>query len=674
MTSQRFSIGTQIIYNAVVCEVVSYSPENDQIVTLEEVDGGATIKRKLNTLVDALFKGELKFITKTRINRKKETSSIPNPEELKIDLSDYPPHLVEIARFRLKAITPLLIMETNRTKESYENRIIQLQEEADEKGYKISTRSLYRWISDYDAGGCEIRCLIPNTKKRGGVGESRLPEDVLALIDSVIKEKIKGREKITTHTVMTLIAQKMEIENRFRPSVQQMKVPTEVTINKRLDTLDVRLRLNARYGKRKAGWMIKQVGKTKYPDLPLERVEFDHTKIDLIVVDDDNLLLGRPTLSFALDMATRYPLGYYLGFEPPSYYTVLECLYHAISPKPDVKKMYNTEHDWIAYGIPNNLVTDQGKEFIGKDLSDACESLGIIIDTAPIKTPQFKGGIERNFGTLNTGFFHQIDGTTFSNYLEKGDYDSEKQACVSLKELEASLAIHIVDEYCEKYHHGLEGVPARRWEYALKTNFLPRFPPDNETLRILLGRMEYRVIQKYGIDFENIRYNCQDLAYLRLKKAGEKVKIKYHPGDLSRVYVFNEFENIYIEVPSIDQDYTENLSLWKHKVIKHFGKINGDNEDLAALGRAKVKIQQIVEEARNRSKLSGRSKIKRFDDGGKPASLHNNQDKPAKPTKSLPEPQNITAIKNDLKNVEFQVSDTALEGWELANGINLIDR
>jgi putative transposase len=96
----------------------------------------------------------------------------------------------------------------------------------------------------------------------------------------------------------------------------------------------------------------------------LERVEIDHTLTDVVIVDDeDNLPLGRLTYTSCLDTATRYPLGHYIGFEPPSYLTVMECLYHAILPKGDVRQQYGTRHEWLACGVPYTLVVDNGKEF-----------------------------------------------------------------------------------------------------------------------------------------------------------------------------------------------------------------------------------------------------------------------------------------------------------------------
>ena len=184
----------------------------------------------------------------------------------------------------------------------------------------------------------------------------------------------------------------------------------------------------------------------------------------MVIDDRDDLPLGRLTLTYCLDTATRYPLGYYLGFEPPSYLTVMECLHHAIRPKEEVRKQYGTEHEWLAYGLPATLVIDNGREFIGHDLEDACLLLGIVLQYTPVRTPQFKAGVERMFGSLNTMFFHTLPGTTFSNPQARGDYASAGQACVYLSEVDRLLNLFLVDIYAERFHRGLNDIPARCWE------------------------------------------------------------------------------------------------------------------------------------------------------------------------------------------------------------------
>lgn len=664
MSYQRFSLGAKVLFKNTEYFVSDCS--NTNLTLMSEADD-STFCRPVNYFVDALFKGELEFIAQTRVKRKNEISSIPLPEEQRIDLSDYPENLIEIARFRMKVITPLISRTTNRTESDFKERNEELKNEARSRKQNISARTIYRWVADFEKSGGDFRSLIPNLKRRGGPKKSRMPQEVQNIIDTTIKTATNSREKITLRSMYYLVCSNIEKENQYRTLIsERLPIPSEATVARRIDALDIKTRIVGKFGKKVGGRMVKQVGKTTYPENPLDRVQFDHTKLDLMVVDElDNLPYGRCTLSFCNDMATRYHLGYYLGFEPPSYYTVMECLYHVICPKPDVKKIYGTQNDWIAYGIPNTLVVDQGKELIGKDLTDACLELGIAIDTAPVKTPEFKGGIERNFRTINTGLIHQLSGTTFSNFLEKGDYDSQKNAFITLNELETVLNRFIVDEYCERYHRGLDGIPARRWEAALNTNFFPRLPANLETLKILLGRVEYRTVQRYGIEFVGLRYNCSDLAYLRLKKHGEKIKIKYHPGDLSCIYAFDEFEKRYIEVPALDQEYTDNLSLWKHRVIRSFRKKYGDKENLPSLWRARKEINEIVERSKAQKRISSRSKIARY------------QSTPAlKPQvndvqNSKPKRSNSTGQKPNPKPIILDSDKLSTGGWEIADGKDL---
>jgi putative transposase len=50
--------------------------------------------------------------------------------------------------------------------------------------------------------------------------------------------------------------------------------------------------------------------------LPLERVQIDHTLVDVIMVDEgDRLPIGRPWLTLAIDVASRAVLGFLVSLE-----------------------------------------------------------------------------------------------------------------------------------------------------------------------------------------------------------------------------------------------------------------------------------------------------------------------------------------------------------------------
>jgi putative transposase len=127
------------------------------------------------------------------------------------------------------------------------------------------------------------------------------------------------------------------------------------------------------------------------------------------------------------------------------------------------------------------------------------------------------------------------------------------------------------------------------------------------------------VLRHSGIEFASLRYNCGDLLTLRTQLKGKPAKIKYHPADLSCLYVYDPFDRRYIRVPALAQEYTQGLSLWKHRVIRQVVLEAQDRVDLEALGKAKRKIQQIVDAGRQRKRQATRSRIARWDTAGKPA-------------------------------------------------------
>jgi putative transposase len=630
MSAQRLVMGTQFYWRDRLYEVKHLLPAGQ--VSVECLFTGVVETIETQTLVVALFSGEMQFVAEHRAARGRGAE--PSHSQCHaLDLTDYPEHLVAIARYRLEVIQPLLALASSQhTRQVIQARIqeVRAHHAPPGKHSPLSRASLFRWIQAYEQSGRDLRALIPAYDRCGGPDQSRLAPELVNLVNAVIREAYARPEKVTVTDLRYLVAAQVEEENKLRPATEHLHVPSEAAIARRMAALDLSERLRLKRGTRAAQRESTQSGHRDYPRLPLARVEIDHTRIDLIVIDEnDRLPLGRPTLTYCLDTATRYPLGYYLGFEPPSYYSVMECLYHAICPKENVRQIYGTEHDWVAHGIPSMLVVDNGKEFIGQDLTDACELLGIILQQSPLMTPEFKAGVERQFRTLNTGVFHTLPGTTFSNTFERGDYDSPKQACLVLSEVEKALTIFVVDLYAERKQRGLEGIPARAWEQAQAAHCVPRLPASREELAILLGRVERRVIHHYGIDFECLRYNTPELGMVRARLKGEKAKLKYHPGDLSRLYVFDPFEQRYLEVPALDQAYTAGLSLWKHRVIRRFAALEAEQVDLAALGRAKRKIQEVVEMALSRKGRRAGRTLARWQTGGRPPSLATTASTPA---------------------------------------------
>jgi putative transposase len=681
----QFTVGNCFRWHDVTYEVTKQLPGGK--VNLVVLSTGETTNVAEHTLVTALFAGHLRFAV-TKPSGIEPEGEIERPFVTLDDCSE-PQQLT--ARYRYWVIQPLVKMEAaKRTRQAIKERITAVESALaqgsapikltydgnNEKGIRthLSVASIYRWLKVYEESGGDIRSLIPNWHKGGR--RNYLDETVDQIVTSVIDELHLQRERHGLDDLYLEIHLRLQDVNAKEETETPMPTPSRSTIHRRLHKLDATTKLQARHGKRAAQKALSQYGQMARPNRPLERVEIDHTPVDVILVDaEDGLPLGRPTLTSVMDVATCYPLGYYLGFEPPSYLTVCEALAHAFKPKGDVCTTYGTAHEWIAYGLPRTLAVDNGREFIGSSLEDACLSLGIILQYMPKMTPYFKGSIERLFRTQNSGLFHTLDGTTFANIFERGDYRSLEVAKLTLHDIDSALHIFLLDYYAEQFHEGLQGIPARRWERFLADGFQPRLPANVEDVDILLGRMTTRTLFHYGVEIDGLRYNQSDLAYLRdqLKPGKQQVKVKYHPGDISRVFIYNPFDRQYLEAPAVDQTYTQGLSLWKHQIIRTFLKQERGRVDREGLAWAKRKMRAIVADAKVRQRQNkSRKRVARWETSGRSAQNLPAASEPvtAAPGELPPTPKTETkktlepALEHLAKlRLKFTAEELEAEGW-----------
>lgn len=399
-------------------------------------------------------------------------------------------------------------------------------------------------------------------------------------------------------------------ENNVRKSLGQapLQIPHHSTIYRLIQNLDSIDKTVSRYGKRTASLIYDPVQLGPKTTRPLERVEIDHTKLPFFVVDTQTRIpIGTPSLTSAVDKYSGVIVGYYLSFEPFSYLSVMQCLINSIQKKDYVKTQFpDVKNTWDAYGIMEILVVDNGKEFYSKSFQDACQQLGITIQYTPPRMPWYKSTVERTFGSYNTKLLTGQPGSLFQEFTSQYDYDPRKNAVVSLSALQAMIHIFIIDIYNQSSHPQYKFSRSEVWTKGI-TEFPIKLPVSNQDLRVLVGAIEKRVISKNGIEFVGLYYNSSELVHLRTlyekedlrrkggKREKEKATIKYDPTDLSRIYVLDPNNYEFIVVPAVNQEYTQGLTLWQHKVIKNLAAMESNKIDIVALALAKQKIQEIVE-------------------------------------------------------------------------------
>lgn len=304
----------------------------------------------------------------------------------------------------------------------------------------------------------------------------------------------------------------------------------------------------------------------------------DHTRADVLLVDKYGELLSRPWLTTVIDSYSRCIVGINLGFDAPSSQVVALALRHAILPK-HYSSGYELHEEWGTYGLPQHFYTDGGKDFRSNHLNQIGVQLGFVCHLRD--RPSEGGIVERPFKTFNTELFSTLPGYTGSNVQERPE-EAEKEACLTLRDLERHLVRYIVDNYNQRLDARMgDQTRFQRWESGLIA------APDAMALRdldICLMKQARRRIQRGGyIQFENLMYRGEYLAGY----AGETVILRYEPRDITEVLVYSQEGNkeVFLARAFAQDLETESISLDEAKAsirqVKLAGKTISNHSILA---------------------------------------------------------------------------------------------
>lgn len=473
------------------------------------------------------------------------------------------------------------------------------------------------WIRAYRDSGDDIRALADKHHCKGN-DDVRYEEVVEDLADDLIETMYLVLERPSIAELLATLRGRVAKQNQLRLPSEQLKMPTYAYLKRKIAQLPPYDVCVARYGKRIADIRFRAAGKGAAAEGPLARASMDHCRLDVIVVDDaSGLPLGRPWLTLILDEHSRYVLGYYIGFEEPSNVSVARALRNALMPKTELLKRYpNVINVWDAWGVMETLVVDNGMEFHGGAIENGIDVFGIILQFCPRRKPWYKGKIERLFRTIASGLLASIPGRTFSNILEKGDYDPLKHAVIGLETLREVVLTWIVDVYHQKNHRGIGGrTPAQVWDETIQLT--DRWLPSSSTvLDSAFSRSETRQLTHKGIELDGLLYNSNDLRLLR-EQHGESmtVEVRVMDDDLGYLFVVAPDGRTLIKVPALDMDYAKGMTRWQHRICRRYQRrLQDDQAREISLGEAKERIRQLIQDDAGRGKRNTRNRQARFNE------------------------------------------------------------
>lgn len=562
------------------------------------------------------------------------------PESVEID-KNLPNNLLMIedenwdeANRRFKIIKPILDAGKG-------NRVKAVGIASKEHGTSMAT--LYRWIKNYEVERRVSSLVRPTRKDKGSL---RLDPNVEKIIEKHIKKSYLTDQKLTPISVWKKIKSDCRDQN--------LEIPHANTIRNRIGLISLEEKTLKRLGKDAARDKFKPI-KGQFPnaDFPLAVVQIDHTPMDIIIVDDDERKpIGRPNLTLAIDVHSKVVHGYYIGLDPVGALSTGLCMAHAILPKETWMAKMDLTGTYPIWGKMRVIHSDNAKEFKGTMLTKACKEHDIVVEKRPKGQPNYGGHIERAFRTYMSEV-HTLPGTTRSNIADRGSYDSEGKACMTLAALEQWFAIFVTEVYHYHPHKGNNGVPPiTMYERGLLGNDnqpgigLPERIADEYKFKLDFLPFEIRTVQEYGIVFDELHYYHDGLRRWMHsidpedRKRKQKFVCRYDPRNLNKLYFYEPDTSNYIEVPFRDITRPP-ISIWELRAAKKRLKEDGFteiNEDM--IFNALKKMDAIVETEKTKTKNARKLEARRKNWG-------KSKEHTAKPT----DPNTLSIVNQELDDI-----------------------
>ncbi len=471
----------------------------------------------------------------------------------------------------------------------------------------IKVAYFYRLLRTYRTDQ-RVSALLP--QKSGPVkGAFLLPSQVESIIETAIRNHYLSKQKPRVSKLHQIIA--IECHKAGLPTASRK------AIDQRLKMIDPRVVLAEREGCKIADNKLRPVTGDLRADHPLQIVQVDHTKVDVFVVDEKyRLPIARPWLTLLIDICTRMVTGYYLSLEAPSSVSVALALQHAVLDKDEWLVARGISATWPVQGLPELLHMDNGKEFHAKALRRGAEEYGIKLFYRPPATPRYGGHIERLIGTL-MGEVHLLPGTTFSGIDDRGAYDSERHATMTLKELDQWLAIQIVGRYHQQIHTTMKRPPIAEWEERVADPKVSlRYPANKDEFFIDFLPYVERKVGREGINLFGIKY-WDSVLTVWVGASVERLIVRYDPRNLSAVFVQSPDDG-YLTVRYRDLSHPV-ITLWEYRLARKTLREQGSSEVNEGMIFDAIESQRmLIEESGLKSKSARRQQQRTEEALGKP--------------------------------------------------------
>jgi len=317
-----------------------------------------------------------------------------------------------------------------------------------------------------------------------------------------------------------------------------LAVPSESTVLRRVQSIPPYIcdlkRVGVGYARNQWRYSLKGDQSTRI----LERVEIDHTLLDIWVLDPrTGIPLGRPWITMVIDRFSGYLLGVYISFYGPSVATVASAIKESIFPKDRYTEMLRSPQlAWTAMGCAETYVVDNGLEFHAQQFQRIAWELRSDLIYNPVRSPWYKSSIERTIMETNRAL--PLHGKVHRPLANAVRSNPAKSAAVTFDDLCTCLIEWASQVHPLRIHPKTLVRPWDLWEEGRASTPPPALPPNLSGLDLMCGLGTHRRVDGDGVQFNYLRFNSLELRdYQRSHGSGFRTEIRFNPENLRQIFV-----------------------------------------------------------------------------------------------------------------------------------------
>lgn len=308
---------------------------------------------------------------------------------------------------------------------------------------------------------------------------------------------------------------------------------------------------------------------------PASRFEIDATVVDVYLVSVFNRawLIGRPVLYVIVDVFSRMVVGFYLGLEGPSWEGARIALCNAFTNKVDFCHQFGldiTEEMWPCHHLPHKVLCDNG-EMKSKASDALTKQLGITVQNAAVRRPDWKPNVEQQFNLINHHTVHFEPGALNPRLDEMKKRNCQLDACLTIPDLTRILMRKLIKYNLTSYHEDAlpvemlgenltDATPLSVWNWGMEhlTGGAKRIEKQKVWTKLL--PCATASIRRDGIHFQGRRYACtravneEWFARARTNGKGKSIEIRHLPYSPSYIWILNSSSHEWEPCELLDRD------------------------------------------------------------------------------------------------------------------------